>query len=540
MMAAARGWSAAAVAALLGATLLLGLVPAAGAGVPCLVDASGMPLRWGFGAAVFHPDPGPLSVAPGLVIERDEALELVRAVARIWERVETSDVHFVAGAPLPADVGAGNSAEFVGRCGDGISPIVFDPTGEVIEAAMGEGAAEVVLGFTVHDCATEPGSVLSEASVVVNGAAFRTLDATAARRAVLGVIVHELGHFLNLCHSHLNADVADDGDPANDAYLPIMFPFRSDDDLDSDPSLRFDDAATLSMLYPAPSFYPATGTIAGHVLSGKTGRPVSGIAVTVRSASDPLALAQWTTSGWVRLEPANGGLVEASEVVRAIQGSYQASGLPPGGYTVEVAHGQSATVTEFYSGSTEGTNPCRDPPDDAEAVVVGAGDTNADVTVALDRRVRSRLGETEWSIDWSGRAIIAGVEAALEAGALPRGALELLSTGRYRMAPAVELSGSWRPVTQRKYRLQLEPSAVQALLDPEGQLFRIRSVEGRGRASRDLETIEGRIRARGIVLVPRARFTLRLDYAGSRVGGAPPPGRVPILSPASFATALPE
>ena len=69
------------------------------------------------------------------------------------------------------------------------------------------------------------------------------------------VLTHELGHFLNLCHTQLNADLADDGDPANDAYLPIMFPFRSDDDLESDPVLRFDDATMLSMLYPAPGFF---------------------------------------------------------------------------------------------------------------------------------------------------------------------------------------------------------------------------------------------------------------------------------------------
>jgi hypothetical protein len=515
------------------AALVLGFVPAGLAGVPCLVDASGMPLRWAFGAAVFHPDPGPLSEEPGAAIDREQAVELVRAAAAVWERAQTAAIRFVAGASLPVDVGPANPEEFVGRCGDGISPIVFDPTGEVVEAAMGEGAADVVLGFTIHDCASEPGSVLSEATVVLNGAAFRNLGAVEGRRAFVGVIAHELGHFLNLCHSQLNADLADDGDPANDAYLPIMFPFRSDDDLESDPVLRFDDATMLSMLYPAPGFFSTGATIAGHILSGTAGRPVSGIGVTVRSTGDPLAIAQWTTSGWVRLEPANGRLVESSGAVAAIRGSYQASGLPPGSYTVEVAGGRRDAETEFFSGAIEGINPRTDAPRDAEPVSVVAGETNADVTVQLDRRVRSRLGETAWSIEWNGTANVAGIQAPLDQDSLPRGMLELLSTGRYRMAPAGELAGTWRPVGQRKYRLEIDPGAVQALLDPDGQVFHVRSVRARGRTSRELNTIEGRIRAHGIVLLPRARFSLRLDYEGSRVAGEPSPGRVPILSPSS-------
>ena len=518
------------VRVLVTATLLLGIARSGLAGVPCLLDASGLPLRWPLGIAVFNPDPGPLTSGPGPTIDRDGALDLMRAAAEIWERVEGADVQFVAGAAIPTDVGASNSAQFIGRCGDGISPIVLDPTGEIVDAAMGEGAADVVLGFTVHDCAGESEPTLSEATVVVNGAAFRTLGPDEARRAFLGVIVHEFGHFLNLCHSQLNADVADDGDPANDVYLPVMFPFRSDDDPGSVPAPRFDDATLLATLYPAPGFSATTGTIAGHILSGDAGRPVSGVEVTVRSTSDPLALAQWTTSGWVRLESANGLLVESSDAIPAIQGSYQASGLPPGSYTVAVGGGRDDAVTEFYSGSTEGPDPKADPPRAAQAVEIRAGETNATVTVDLDSRVHSPLGETEWAIEWNGQASIAGVAATLDPAVLPAGTLELLSTGRYRVTPASELSGAWRPVGQRTYRLRVEPGAVQTLLDPDGQLLRVRSVKGRGRASRRAESIRGRIRARGTFLLPRARFTLRLDYAGRRVVAAPPPGRVPILS----------
>jgi hypothetical protein len=509
--------------------ILLTSVPSGFAGVPCLVDAFGVPLRWPLGLAVFNPDPGPLALGPGLAIDRDEALDLLRAAAAVWEGVESAEVQLVAGAPIPSDVGPGNSAEFVGRCGDGMSPVVFDPTGEIIEAAMGEGAAETILGFTIHDCATESAAALTEATVVLNGAAFRRFGADEARRAFLGVIVHELGHFLNLCHSPLNGDVADDGDPVNDVYLPVMFPFRSDDAPGSEPALRLDDVAMLSMLYPAPSFYATSGTIAGHILSGEAGRPVSGVSITVRSTSEPLALAQWTASGWVRLEPSHGQLVESSEVIPAIHGSYQASGLPPGAYTIEVGGEGSGGVREFYSGPTEGPDPGTDSPNAAQAVEVGAGETNPNVTVSLDRRFRSRLGETAWSIGWRGRATIAGVKAALDPTILPRGTLELLSTGRYRMTPATELNGSWRPVGERRYRLELEPGALQALLDPQGQILRIRSVKGRGRVGRRLSTIAGRIRARGTLELPRARLTLRLDYAGERVGTEPPLGRIPII-----------
>jgi hypothetical protein len=515
--------------------LLCGPAPAEG-GIPCLVDAAGMPLRGGPMPIVYHPDPGPLVTSAEGPIGRDEGAELLRAAAAAWEGVPTADVRFVAGAAIPVDVGPGNYGDFLGRCGDGMSPIIFDPTGEIIDAVMGVGAAEVVLGFTVHDCGTETAPGIPEATIVVNGSAVQDLDAAGARRVLRGILVHELGHVLNLCHSHLNAELADDGNPDNDVYLPVMFPFHSDDGAEIAPAPRFDDAAMVSMLYPAPDFYGSAGTIAGHVLAASASRPVSGAVVTVRSVREPLAGAAWTTSGWLRLEATNGVLVESSDVIPAIDGSYQVSGLPAGSYTVEVDGGVGGAPTEFYSGAAEGSDPRRDPPGLAEPVDVAAGEMSVGVTVELDRRLDSALGETEWDVAWRGRATIAGVNVAVDTDELPAGVIEFLSTGRYRVTPATELSGAWQPSSRRTFRHQLPVGAMQALLDPNGGVLHIASVHGQGRASRRYSRIRGRIVTRGVFVFPRSRFKLRLSYTGTRRRGVRSPGRVPIVGPPSSAS----
>jgi hypothetical protein len=467
-----------------------------------------------------------LVAIPGRVIGGEDGAELVESAAEAWEAVSTAQVEFAAGAPLPVDVEALNYLAFVARCGDGLSPVIFDPFGSIVDAAFGTGASEFVLGFTVHDCGYEPPPRMTESSVVINGAALASLEAD-PRPALLGVIVHEFGHVLNLCHSHLHAEFADDGIPANDAFLPVMFPFRSGDDLGADPTPRFDDRAMLSMLYPAPDFFATTGTISGHVLSGDQGRPVSGTAVVVRSTADPLGTAQWTTSGWLRLEGVADLWVPVADVIVAIDGSYQASGLPPGSYTVEVEGGISGESVEFYSGLTEGGDPAIDPPDVAMPIDVRPGSVRTDVTIELDRHVQSLFAETEWDVRWRGGVSAAGGHARLPRDALPPGQLEFLSTGTYRVTPLFALGGLWTPRGKRKFRHRIDRDAIQMLFDPTVEIAR---VSGHGRANRALRRIRGTIVARGRAAFPfRGRVTVRLRYRGRRNLAAREPGRLPLL-----------
>ena len=103
----------------------------------------------------------------------------------------------------------------------------------------------------------------------------------------------------NLDHSVLNHEVALDGDPDNDVYLPTMFPVQAENEewiVDLSPDDRF---ALLGIYDDVP-----TPGIAGIVSAG--GVPFQGAHVVLREASDPRYLAYSVISG-DRFQPCNPG-----------------------------------------------------------------------------------------------------------------------------------------------------------------------------------------------------------------------------------------
>jgi hypothetical protein len=504
----------AAAAALLGA-----LAATAHAGLPCLVDGTGRPLRWRMPVA-YHLDGSALGV---------DGAELVEAATAAWTGVDTASVAFAPGPPIPYVVDARNAAGVLGRCGDGLSPIVFDPGGDVIDALLGEGASQVVLGITMHDCDTDTTPDIPEASVVISGAVYG-FSGAAARATQVQVLVHELGHVLNLCHTRLNAALVDDGNAANDAFVPIMFPSHSEDVATPDPTPRFDDRTMVSALYPAADFFAATGSLGGHVLSGVL--PVSGAAVVVRSVADPMAQAAWTTTGWLRLEGGGDLGMPVGQAVPAIDGSWQAPGLPAGDYSVEVPAGAAGAPGEFFSGDGETSDPVTDPPSLSVPVAVTAGASRTDVTVRLAERVRSPLSETDWTIAWRGRLVAGGRSRRLPRDFVPPGDLELLSTGEYVITPVSALGGHWQARGRRGIRHQVDPAPVEALFQLAGAPFAVTRVNGGGSADRRLTRIRGHLTLHARLLTPPgAAFRMVLGYRGNRRAEPRTPGRVPLIPP---------
>jgi hypothetical protein len=504
---------------LLAALLAAVAVAPARAGLPCLVDGGGTPLRWRM-PVTYHLDGSATAV---------DGATLVAAATAAWTAVDTASVSFAAGPPSPAVIDAGNAADVVARCGDGRSPIVFDPTGALTDALLGEGASQVVLGVTFHDCGADAAPDITEASVVINGAVFG-FDGAAARATQVQVLAHELGHVLNLCHSRLHGEFVDDGDAADDAFVPLMFPSHSEDTAVPDPSPRFDDRAMLAALYPAPGLAAGHGSLGGHVLAGAAGIPVSGAPVVVRRLDDPLATAQWTTSGWVRLEGGGDVGVPVGDVVPAIDGSWQAPALPPGEYTVEVGAGVAGVPGEFFSGERESGDPLADPPDLAVPVAATAGVDRTDVTVRLAERVHSALGETDWDIAWRGRIVARGQSRRLPPDFLPPGRLQLRSTGAYLVTPVAALGGRWRAHGRRGARFDVDAVALESLFAGGGTPFTIRRAGGRGDADARLHRIHGAIVLRARLLVsPYVAFRLVLGYRGTRHDAPSAPGRVPLV-----------
>ena len=471
---------------------------------------------------VYNLDPG---------VAAHEGAAVVQAATAAWQGVASARVAFVPGAPLPVALDAGNYTQYFGRCGDGLSPIIFDADGSIIDDIVGAGASDVVLGLTFPDCGTTRAPGIPEVSVLINGRVFSLADA-ADRAALIQVVTHELGHVLNLCHTRLNAGFLNDGDGANDAYLPIMFPILSSDASAHDPTPRLDDRTMLSLLYPAPGFFAGTGTIAGHVLSGDQGAPVSGAAIVVRNLADPLATAEWTSTGWLKIEGSGDLRAPVGDIVRAIDGSYQASGLPPGRYSVEVEGGLVAEPGEFYSGSRESGDPTSDPPELSEPVDIAPGTVRTDVTIQLNERVRSLLGETDWDVDWRARVSVRGRSRRLPNDTLPSGRLELFSTGSYLVTPVSSLNGSWRARGKRGIRLDVDPTQVAAIFGDASLSFS--SVRGKAHADAALRRIRGAIVIHGHLESGgrRVPFSVVFSYRGTRALTGRTPGRVPIV-PAS-------
>jgi len=377
--------------------------------------------------------------------------------------------------------------------------------------------------------------------------------ASPAREALaLRVVTHELGHAIGLAHTLLNVELAGDGVAANDAYLPMMAPVLSDDDPLAPALLALDDTSLVSLLYPAPGFVASTATIAGLAILPPAERPVSGTFVAVRGVGDPLATAVFSTSGLVPTGMVLGEAVAFSAGPGEPTGAFQASGLPPGAYTVEVTGGVNGESAEYFSGAGESHDPALDPPGGAVAIALGAGQVRSDVNLLLDAdrdADGSKLVETAWDVSWRGRAKVPGTSEKLPSGALPTpGRLELLASGGMALrssAPFFDVlyRGRWTSVRRlrgpsaRRYAHQV--GSAESLLAYGEALFNglatFTEVTGSGRVNASARKIRGGVTLRGRYggagrTLP---LTLVFRYQGTRAAFGGTPGPVPPIPPAA-------
>jgi hypothetical protein len=376
----------------LGLVLAIGARPAPGAG-PLLVNGAGAPLRWGAGPIPWNPDRGPLGS-----LTNAAAVANVAGNFAVWAAVPTANVAFANAGLLPVDVTVANYASYIGVCGDGLDPIIFDTDGSITDDLLGVGARDSVLGFAGPECGTYVPPVISEGSAVLNG---RFIDGVASPSNpeisladFNGVFVHEFGHYQNLDHSQVNRLEAEDGEPTNDGAVPTMYPFLLSGG--GAGTLALDDAVSVSMLYPAPTLASGFGRLTGRVLRADAVTPFQGAYVIARRIGDPRATAVGMASGARYFPSVAGGPPSPS-----LQGFFELPGLPPGSYTVEVegidpAFNGGSSVgpldppvvlpgpEEFWSGVAEAST---NPPDDplvAAPVTIGAGATQSGIDIVLN------------------------------------------------------------------------------------------------------------------------------------------------------------
>lgn len=371
----------------------LAATPSLAAG-PLFVNGAGEPLVWKVRPVPWSSDRGGLGV-----LDETTAHQLVEDGFATWAAVPSASIAFADVGALPVDVTAADVTDYLGVCGDGLSPVVFDTDGTITDALFGAGASNSILGFAGPECGTFSPPEITEASAVLNG---KFIDGIASGgnpevglETFLGVMVHEFGHYVNLDHSQINLIEAFDGTTAGNDAIATMFPFVvSGAEL---ATLARDDEVSLAMLYPADDFRTSTATITGEIRRGDTGAPFQGAFVIARNVVDPRRDAVGYVSG---ARFVTGSTVPGAS---ALVGAYELAGLTPdASYTIEVepvstlfTGGSSVGPlsppavlpgpAETWNGSDEaGTNPPDDPDAPGTPIAAAAGDVVSGIDVVLN------------------------------------------------------------------------------------------------------------------------------------------------------------
>jgi hypothetical protein len=140
------------------------------------------------------------------------------------------------------------------------------------------------------------------------------------------IALHEIGHFFGLGHSALGeTELLSNGGRRVIAAESVMFPIAYAPGNISDRTLKADDIAGISELYPAGTHLQDTGTIVGQVT--KNGLGVFGAHV-------------------VAFNPATGALVGGLTV--DTQGRFAISGLSPGPHVLRVEPLDDVSLDSFF------------------------------------------------------------------------------------------------------------------------------------------------------------------------------------------------
>lgn len=370
------------------AAMLL-LVPFASAGGPLANCSSGVPYLWPNGGAniPFNPDQGDLDS-----LTNAQAVMFVEDAFQAWEDVPSASVTYFNAGLLPVDVDDTNFGPYLNPVApDGLSAIVFDDDGAIFDLLFGPGSG--VLGFAGPEWINTVQCEILEGVSFLNGPSFVDLALAA------NVMVHEFGHYTNLAHTVVNGQIfiGDTTGPTPDnatfgfppspdgvEVIETMYPFLFSgiDQLSRTP--HADDIAILSTLYPEPSFFADTGSIAGTIYAPNGTTKLTGVNVIARNVADPFVDAVSAISS---------DFTDSTSQADPIVGTYTINGLTPGAdYAVfvdEILAGGFSTALlsplpgpeEFYNGSDESSDPSTDDPGVYSAVtaVAGSPETGIDV-----------------------------------------------------------------------------------------------------------------------------------------------------------------
>lgn len=290
------------------------------AGGPLAVKG-GMAISYGSRPYLYRYDLGPLGM-----FSNSEAIAIIEDLYGDWESVPTAQINFKRDNPgsLNVDVDETNFDPIL-NAPDllGYTAVVFDHNGALLNAFLGEGAGNSVLGLSGPVTVNTGPLVnqIAESQAVFNGRFVNGTDAAGDPETTVdsfkGTIIHETGHGIGLDHSQINIEAIKPGatQELRDS-VPLEFPIAVNDLF----LIRRDDASSISLLYPNDSELNKFGKIEGRLFRADGKTPVLGGNIIARNINDP------------KLEAVSC----VSDYLDDGSGSYTLFALPPGSYKIEI------------------------------------------------------------------------------------------------------------------------------------------------------------------------------------------------------------
>ena len=286
-----------------------------------LVVKNAMAVTYGTRPFLYRYDKGSLGM-----FSNAEAISLIEELYKDWEAVGTAMITFQQDSPgsLDIDVTANNFDPILNSNSLlGYSPIVFDTDGSLLNAFLGNGAGNSVLGLSgpITVNSGPLANQIAESQAVFNGRFVNGIntpsDPESTVNSFMGTIIHETGHGIGLDHSQINVEAIkpSSGQEIRDV-VPLMFPVAVNDLY----LIRRDDAAGISLLYPNSTGLSGFGSIEGKIFRQDGTTPVLGANVIARNLTNP------------NLE----AISCVSDFLTQSDGFFKFFAVPPGQYTIEI------------------------------------------------------------------------------------------------------------------------------------------------------------------------------------------------------------